>query len=126
MVCVIVACFFAAISGSGPATVAALGATLIPAMTKVGYDKSAAAAMMSTAGAIGIVIPPSITFVVYGSVTGVSIGSLFLSGIIPGILIGSAIYYTMKLSSKDVPLRPVPMLTQRNASHHLKMQFGEY
>ncbi len=108
MVCVIVACFFAAISGSGPATVAALGATLIPAMTKVGYDKSAAAAMMSTAGAIGIVIPPSITFVVYGSVTGVSIGSLFLSGIVPGILIGSAIYYTMKLSSKGRALKTCP------------------
>lgn len=100
MVCVVVACFFAAISGSGPATVAALGGILIPAMNKAGYEKDTSAALMSTAGAIGIVIPPSITFVVYGSVTGTSVGSLFMSGIIPGILIGIAIYYTMVISSR--------------------------
>ena len=100
MVCVIVACFFAAISGSGPATVAALGGILIPAMSRSGYEKSTSAALMSTAGAIGIVIPPSITFVVYGSVTGTSVGSLFMSGIVPGILIGIAIYYTMVITSK--------------------------
>ena len=63
LVTVIVACFFAAISGSGPATVAALGMILIPAMTDVGYDTSDAAALVSTSGAIGIIIPPSITFV---------------------------------------------------------------
>lgn len=121
MVCVIVACFFAAISGSGPATVAALGATLIPAMTKVGYDKATGAAMMSTAGAIGIIIPPSITFVVYGSVTGTSIGSLFMSGIIPGVLIGIAIYFTMKITSKGRILETYPKasLKERIAS------FGE-
>ena len=108
MVCVIVACFFAAISGSGPATVAALGAILIPAMTNTGYEKSTSAALMSTAGAIGIVIPPSITFVVYGSVTGTSIGSLFMSGIIPGILIGIFIYYAMKISSRGRELVQMP------------------
>lgn len=108
MVCVIVACFFAAISGSGPATVAALGAILIPAMTNTGYEKSTSAALMSTAGAIGIVIPPSITFVVYGSVTGTSIGSLFMSGIVPGVLIGIFIYYAMKLSSRGRELVEMP------------------
>ena len=106
MVCVVVACFFAAISGSGPATVAALGGILIPAMTNSGYDRSTSAALMSTAGAIGIVIPPSITFVVYGSVTGTSIGSLFISGIVPGIIIG--IYYTMVLSSRGRQIVPAP------------------
>ena len=111
MVCVIVACFFAAISGSGPATVAALGAILIPAMTNTGYEKSTSAALMSTAGAIGIVIPPSITFVVYGSVTGTSIGSLFMSGIIPGILIGIFIYYAMKISSRGRELVQMPKAT---------------
>lgn len=111
MVCVIVACFFAAISGSGPATVAALGATLIPAMTKAGYEKSTGAALMSTAGAIGIVIPPSITFVVYGSVTGVSIGSLFMSGVIPGILIGVVIYFAMKITSRGRVLEHYPKAT---------------
>lgn len=108
MVCVIVACFFAAISGSGPATVAALGAILIPAMTNTGYDKATSAALMSTAGAIGIVIPPSITFVVYGSVTGTSIGSLFMSGVIPGILIGIVIYWAMKLCSRNCQLVQQP------------------
>ena len=74
MVTVLVGCFFAAISGSGPATVAALGMTLIPAMTKAGYDKSYATALTATSGAIGIIIPPSITFVIYGSITGSSVG----------------------------------------------------
>lgn len=104
MVCVIVACFFAAISGFGPATVAALGGILIPAMSKSGYEKDTSAALMSTAGAIGIVIPPSITFVVYGSVTGTSVGDLFMAGIIPGILIGVAIYFTMVISSRGCNL----------------------
>lgn len=91
MVCVLVACFFAAISGSGPATVAALGLILIPAMIKVGYKPAFAAALMATAGAIGVIIPPSITFVVYGSISDVSIGDLFISGIVPGLLMGAAL-----------------------------------
>ena len=113
MVCVVVACFFAAISGSGPATVAALGGILIPAMTNSGYDRSTSAALMSTAGAIGIVIPPSITFVVYGSVTGTSIGSLFISGIVPGIIIGIFIYYTMVLSSRGRTIVPAPKASSK-------------
>lgn len=88
LVTVIVACFFAAISGSGPATVAALGTILIPAMTEAGYDKGVSTALMSASGAIGIVIPPSIAFVVYASVADVSVGKLFAGGIIPGILMG--------------------------------------
>ena len=95
IVCVIVSCFFAAISGSGPATVAALGMILIPAMTNVGYDKSDSAALVSASGAIGIIIPPSITFVIYGSITGKSVGELFASGIIPGILMGVLLILAM-------------------------------
>lgn len=91
MVCVLVACFFAAISGSGPATVAALGLILIPAMIKVGYQPAFAAALMATAGAIGVIIPPSITFVVYGSISDVSIGDLFISGVVPGLVMGAAL-----------------------------------
>lgn len=91
MVTVLVACFFAAISGSGPATVAALGCILIPAMTDVGYDKSYSTALISTAGAIGLIIPPSIAFVVYASITGTSVGALFASGIIPGLFLGGAL-----------------------------------
>ena len=73
IVCVIVACFFGAISGSGPATVAALGAVLIPAMVEQGgFSAPFSTALMATSSSIAIVIPPSIAFVVYASITGVS------------------------------------------------------
>lgn len=91
LVCVAVACFFAAISGSGPATVAALGGIIIPAMTRVGYSKGDSSALMATAGGIGIIIPPSISFVVYSSIANVSVGTLFMAGIIPGLLMGIAL-----------------------------------
>ena len=87
IVCVIVACFFGAISGSGPATVAALGIILIPAMiNRGGFSAPFASAMMATASSIAIVIPPSIAFVVYASITGVSVGDMFLGGVVPGLL----------------------------------------
>ena len=88
MVCVIVSCFFAAISGSGPATVAALGIIMIPAMVQAGYPISYATALMAAGGAIGVIIPPSVTFIVFGSISGASIGRLFSAGVIPGILMG--------------------------------------
>ncbi len=108
MVCVIVACFFAAISGSGPATVAALGMIIIPAMTQVGYDKASSTALMSTAGAIGIVIPPSITFVIYGSITGNSVGQLFAAGLVPGILMGVVLVLAMKFVSRKWDIETIP------------------
>lgn len=108
MVCVIVACFFAAISGSGPATVAALGLILIPAMVKVGYDVAFAAALMATAGAIGVIIPPSITFVVYGSISDTSIGSLFISGVIPGLLMGAALIIITLWLGRKTELKRLP------------------
>ena len=91
IVCVIVACFFGAISGSGPATVAALGAVLIPAMVESGFSAPFSSALMATSSSIAIVIPPSIAFVVYASITGVSIADMFSAGIIPGILMGVAL-----------------------------------
>ena len=90
-VVVIASCFFAAISGSGPATVAALGSFLIPAMAKDGYGKEFPSALLATSGSIGTVIPPSIPFVMYGLVTGVSITQLFMAGIVPGLLFGAAL-----------------------------------
>ncbi len=80
--------FFGAISGSGPATVAAIGALTIPAMVDRGYDKVFAAALVAAAGAIGVMIPPSNPFVVYGVSAQVSIGDLFIGGVVPGILTG--------------------------------------
>ena len=80
--------FFGAISGSGPATVAAIGALTIPAMVERGYDKFFAGALVAAAGAIGVMIPPSNPFVVYGVSAQVSIGDLFIGGIVPGVLTG--------------------------------------
>ncbi len=99
-VVVIVACFFAAISGSGPATVAAIGPVLIPAMVKAGYGKNMPAALVSASGAIGIIIPPSIAYVVYASCTDVSVGALFTAGIIPGIVVGVAYYMAAAWDSR--------------------------
>lgn len=83
--------FFAAISGSGPATVAAIGTLTIPAMTERGYDRLFAAAVVASAGAIGVMIPPSNPFVVYGVAGQASVGKLFLAGITPGIITGLAL-----------------------------------
>ncbi len=92
IVCVIVAMFFGAISGSGPATVAALGIILIPAMVNSGgFSAPFASSLMAAASSIAIVIPPSIAFVVYASITGVSVGDMFMGGIIPGIMMGLAL-----------------------------------
>ena len=100
-VVVIVSCFFAAISGSGPATVAALGTVLIPAMVKAGYNPGMSTALMSASGAIGIIIPPSIAFIVYASIANVSVGKLFAGGIIPGILIGISFIIAASLDSRN-------------------------
>jgi len=79
--------FFGAISGSGPATTAAVGMLMIPAMIKKGYDKGYAGAATATAGGIGIIIPPSIPMVIYGVTAQQSITKMFLAGVIPGLLI---------------------------------------
>ena len=88
-ICAVVFCmFFAAVSGSGPATVAAVGAMVVPTMLKEGYSKSFTLALIACAGGIGVIIPPSIPMVFYGTSTGTSIGSLFMAGMLPGIMIG--------------------------------------
>lgn len=83
--------FFAAISGSGPATVSAMGTIMLPEMEQRGYDKGFATGLTATAGTIGVIIPPSIPFVIYGVVASASIGELFIAGVIPGLLIGVAL-----------------------------------
>lgn len=86
----VTAMFFAAISGSGPATVSAIGSFMIPEMESKGYDKGYATALSAAAGTVGVIIPPSIPFVIYGVATETSIGDLFKAGFIPGILLGVA------------------------------------
>ncbi len=81
---IIVATFWGAVSGSGPATTAAIGVILIPALVASGYSRGFAAGTISTASGLAIIIPPSIALIVYGAITNVSIGALFIGGIIPG------------------------------------------
>ncbi|NLH95070.1 MAG: TRAP transporter large permease [Synergistaceae bacterium] len=88
MVTVLACMFFAAISGSGPATVSAIGSFMIPAMKERKYDGSFAAAITAAAGTIGVIIPPSIPFVIYCVVAQVSIGDMFIAGVVPGVIIG--------------------------------------
>ena len=107
IVCVIVSCFFGAISGSGPATVAALGAVLIPAMVEQGgFSAPFSTALMATSSSVAIVIPPSIAFVVYASITGVSIADMFMAGIVPGILMGVALVIVVILEANKHDIKP--------------------
>ena len=92
----VMACMmFAALSGSSPATVVAIGSIVIAAMRQVGYSKDFAAGVICNAGTLGILIPPSIVMVVYASATDVSVGRMFLAGVIPGLLAGLALMATI-------------------------------
>ncbi|MGE4451647.1 TRAP transporter large permease [Castellaniella sp.] len=88
IIAVVTCMFFAAISGSGPATVAAIGGIMLPAMAKAGYDKGWSVGLIASAGSIGIIIPPSIPMIIYAVSANVSITQMFIAGIIPGLLIG--------------------------------------
>ena len=99
---VIVTClFYGAISGSAPATVAAVGSMTIPILIKLGYDKKFATAIVTVSGGLGVIIPPSIPFIMYGMASGQSVSDLFIAGILPGISIGLllmvyAVFYCRK------------------------------
>lgn len=99
---VIVTClFYGAISGSAPATVAAVGSMTIPVLIGLGYDKVFATAIVAVAGSLGVIIPPSIPFILYSTASGQSVGDMFTAGIIPGLLIAGclmlyAFYYCKK------------------------------
>ncbi len=90
-VTIVSAMFFAGISGSAAADAAAVGTILIPAMKKSGYDSDFAAAVQASGGSIGVIIPPSIPMIIFGFLTGASIGRLFAAGILPGVLIGASL-----------------------------------
>ncbi len=99
--------FFAAISGSGPGTVAAIGTIMIPAMVAGKYSKGYAAATTSSGGTIGIMIPPSNPMIVYGVVAQVSITGLFISGFIPGIIIGLSLILLAYIFAKRDKVKPI-------------------
>ncbi len=108
MASVLACMLFAAVSGSSPATVVAIGSIVIAGMVKAGYSKEFAAGVIANSGTLGILIPPSIVMVVYAAATDVSVGRMFLAGVIPGLLAGSmlmvAIYIAARI--KGLPKQP--------------------
>ena len=107
----VIACMmFAALSGSSPATVVAIGSIVIAGMVQAGYKKEFAAGLICNAGTLGILIPPSIVMVVYSAATDVSVGRMFLAGVVPGLIAGLmlmvAIYVTARV--KNLPAQPFP------------------
>lgn len=103
IITIVASAFFGAISGSNPATVAAIGGIMIPAMINAGYPKDFASAIAAAGGTLGVIIPPSIPMITYGVVAGVSISTLFTAGIVPGIIIGLSLmgvvyYHARKLN----------------------------
>src|SRR5690606_4751544 len=120
---------FAAISGSGPATVAAIGGILIPAMVKNGYKKETAGGLIASSGAIGIIIPPSIAFILFAVVAGdqipVSSGRLFIAGIVPGLLLGgafifAAMYVRWKQERKEGPIQGIVLNQKATGKERVK------
>ncbi|MEN8211224.1 MAG: TRAP transporter large permease [Thermodesulfobacteriota bacterium] len=100
MVAVLTCMFWGALSGSGPATTAAVGLILLAPMVKHGYDKSFAGATIANASDLSIIIPPSIAFIIYGNITGVSVSALFVAGVVPGLLTGAGTLLVAYLISK--------------------------
>ncbi len=97
----VVACaIFAALTGSGPATVAAIGAIMYPALIDAGYPRSSSAALVAAGGALGPVIPPSIVMIIYGTTMGVSVPDMFTGAIVPGLLMAAALIVTNSLMAR--------------------------
>ena len=96
------AAIFASITGSGPATTAAIGGAILPELVERGYGKEWSVALMASAGVLGPIIPPSITMVIYGAMTGTSIGALFLGGFLPGITISIGLMVISYFHAKKV------------------------
>jgi len=92
---ILASALFAAITGSAVATAVAIGSLLLPAMSSAGYDDEVSAALTATAACMGPIIPPSIPFIIYGVIANVSVASLFLAGIVPGVLLGLALMVYM-------------------------------
>ncbi len=107
----VLACMlFAAVSGSSPATVAAIGAIVIAGMTRVGYPEKFSAGVISTAGTLGILIPPSIVMLVYAAATEVSAARMFMAGMLPGLLMGFILMIAIYIYArfKNLPASPFP------------------
>ncbi len=105
----VMACMlFAAVSGSSPATVVAVGSIVIAGMVKAGYPQTFAAGVICNAGTLGILIPPSIVMVVYGAATETSVGKLFMAGVIPGIVLGLMLMIAIYVRARMIGLQGLP------------------
>jgi C4-dicarboxylate transporter DctM subunit len=111
MASVLACMLFAAVSGSSPATVVAVGSIVIAGMVRAGYPQNFAAGVVCNAGTLGILIPPSIVLVVYGAVTETSVGKLFMAGVLPGILLGVLLMVAIYVRAKMVNLPRQPKAT---------------
>ena len=112
----VLACMlFAAVSGSSPATVVAIGSIVIAGMVRVGYSESFATGVIVNAGTLGILIPPSITMVIFAAVTDSSVGRLFIGGVVPGILLGLALMIAIYMAAriKKLPRQPKASWAER-------------
>lgn len=101
MVTAFTSMIFAAISGSGPATVACIGGIMVPEMKKQNYDTGFACSLAATSGALGPVIPPSLSFIMYGVIAQLSITELFIAGVVPGVLMGIALMVLVHIVAKE-------------------------
>jgi C4-dicarboxylate transporter DctM subunit len=108
MAALLACALFAAVSGSSPATVVAVGSIMIAGMARSGYTREFAAGMVCNAGTLGILIPPSIVLVVYGAVTETSIGDLFIAGIVPGLMLTAMLMFAVAILARrlDLPRQP--------------------
>ena len=113
MASVLACMLFAAVSGSSPATVVAIGSIVIAGMVKAGYSKEFAAGVIANSGTLGILIPPSIVMVVYAAATDVSVGRMFLAGVIPGILAGGMLMVAIYVAARIKGLPRQPKATTR-------------
>jgi C4-dicarboxylate transporter DctM subunit len=113
MASVLACMLFAAVSGSSPATVVAVGSIVIAGMVKAGYTKEFAAGVICNAGTLGILIPPSIVMVVYGAATETSVGKLFMAGVVPGILLGLMLMVAIYVRARIINLPCQPRATLR-------------
>src|SRR6187455_1580319 len=112
----VMACaLFAAVSGSSPATVVAIGSVILPAMVKQGFPPRFGAGVITTSGALGILIPPSIVMVMYAVATNTSVGALFIAGIVPGLVLATLLGLTTwwRARKNDYPRQPKASWTER-------------
>jgi C4-dicarboxylate transporter DctM subunit len=114
MASVLACMLFAAVSGSSPATVVAVGSIVIAGMVKAGYPQNFAAGVICNAGTLGILIPPSIVMVVYGAATETSVGKLFMAGVIPGIVLGLMLMVAIYFRARALKLPKEPRATLRD------------